>query len=210
MSTSSQLDALDAIKRIRAIAQTGLTYTTDPYDRERYTELHQLALELLAEQLEESLERVAGVYLPEQGYPTPKIDVRAGVFHDGEVLLVRESSDGCWSLPGGWGDEHDSPKGCIEREVFEESGYRVRAVKLVSVKDRHLHPYTPKRLERIYKLAFLCELSGGEARVSIETTEVAFFALNALPTLSLGRTLEADIVLLDRHRRDLSLPTYFD
>ncbi|MCZ6854823.1 MAG: NUDIX hydrolase [Gammaproteobacteria bacterium] len=210
MSTSNSIDVLEAVQRIRAVAQTGLTYTTDPYDRERYTELHQLALDLLAKLLDESLERITGVYLPEQGYPTPKIDVRAGVFRDGEILLVRETSDGCWSLPGGWGDEHDSPKGCIEREVMEESGYHVRAVKLVSVKDRHLHPYTPKRLERIYKLFFLCELSGGEARASIETTEVAFFALNALPALSLGRTLEADITLLDQHRRDVGLPTYFD
>ncbi len=210
MNTSSGIEVLQAIQRIRAIAQTGLTYNTDPYDRERYTELHQLALGLLAEQLDESLDRVTGVYLPEKGYPTPKIDVRAGVFRDDEVLLVRESSDGCWSLPGGWGDEHDSPKGCIEREVFEESGFRVRAVKIVSVKDRHLHPYTPRRLERIYKLFFLCELLGGEARESIETTEVGFFALNALPTLSLGRTLEADVALLDQHRRDLILPTYFD
>ena len=210
MSTSNSIDVLEAIQRIRAIAQTGLTYTTDPYDRERYTELHQLAIDLLAELLDESLGRITDIYLPEKGYPTPKIDVRAGVFRNGEVLLVRETSDGCWSLPGGWGDEHDSPKGCIEREVMEESGYRVRAVKLVSVKDRHLHPSTPKRLERIYKLFFLCELSGGKARASIETTEVAFFALNALPALSLGRTLEADITLLDQHRRDVGLPTYFD
>ncbi len=210
MSTSSSVEVLESIQRIRAIAQTGLTYTTDPYDRERYSELHQLALNLLAQQLDESLERITGIYLPEKGYPTPKIDVRAGVFRHGEVLLVRETSDGCWSLPGGWGDEHDSPKGCIEREVLEESGYRVDAVKLVSVKDRHLHPYTPRRLERIYKLFFLCELSGGEAQPGIETTEVAFFALDALPTLSLGRTLKADITLLDQHLRDIGLPTYFD
>ncbi len=210
LSTSSGIEVLEAVQRIRAIAQTGLTYTEDPYDRERYAELHQLALDLLAGQLQVSLDRVAGVYHLEKGYPTPKIDVRAGVFRGGEVLLVRESSDGCWSLPGGWGDEHDSPKACIEREVFEESGYRVAAVKLVAVKDRHLHPYTPRRLERIYKLFFLCELAGGEARGSIETTEVAFFALDDLPILSLGRTLEADIVLLDQHRNDLYLPAYFD
>ena len=88
---------LENIQRMRAIAQTGLTYAENPYDLERYTELHELALGLLAEQLEVSLERVTGVYLPEKGYPTPKIDVRAGVFRDGQILLVRESSDGCWS-----------------------------------------------------------------------------------------------------------------
>ncbi|MCZ6617728.1 MAG: NUDIX hydrolase N-terminal domain-containing protein [Gammaproteobacteria bacterium] len=210
MSVSSGSEVLETIQRIRAIAQTGLTYASDDYDRERYAELRQLAVDLLAVRLEEPPERVADVYLLEQGYPTPKIDVRAGVFREGQVLLVRESSDDCWSLPGGWGDEHDSPRGCIEREVFEESGFRVRAVKLVGVKDRHLHPYTPRRLERIYKLFFLCELLGGEARGSIETTEVRFFAPNASPTLSLGRTLQADIELLEKHRNDPSLPTYFD
>ena len=127
--------------------------------------------------------------MPEKGYPTPKVDLRAGVFESDRVLLVRETSDGRWSLPGGWADEHDSPKQGIEREVLEESGYVVDAVKLVAIKDRHLHPYTPQRLERIYKLFFLCEVRGGAPQASIETSEVGWFCVDDLPELSVGRTL---------------------
>ena len=115
-----------------------------------------------------------------------------------------------WTLPGGWGDEHESPRQSIEREVREESGYEVEARRLVAVKDRHLHPYTPKRLERIYKLFFLCELTGGEAGTSLETDGVDFFALDDLPPLSLGRTLADDVALLDDYRRAPEKPCYFD
>lgn len=198
------------MKRLRAIAQTGQTYTRDPYDRERYEELEAMALSLLARLLDSPPEVVRSVYLPEKGYPTPKIDVRAGVFRDGRILLVRETADGRWTLPGGWGDEHESPKQSIEREVREESGYEVEARRLVAVKDRHLHPYTPKRLERIYKLFFLCELTGGEAGTSLETDGVDFFALDDLPPLSLGRTLADDVALLDDYRRTPEKPCYFD
>ncbi len=200
----------DSMKRLRAIAQTGLTYSKDPYDLERYEELEAMALSLLARLLDSPPEVVRSVYLPEKGYPTPKVDVRAGVFRDDKVLLVRETSDGRWTLPGGWGDEHESPKASIEREVQEESGFLVSAERLVAVKDRHLHPYTPKRLERIYKLFFLCELTGGEASTSLETDGVDFFPLDDLPPLSLGRTLPDDVLLLEQYRQAPERPTYFD
>ena len=200
----------ESLKRLRAIAQTGQTYTKDPYDLERYLELEAMALSLLAKLLDSPPEVVRSVYLPEQGYPTPKIDVRAGVFQEERILLVRETADGRWTLPGGWGDEHESPRASIEREVREESGFEVNAERLVAVKDRHLHPYTPKRLERIYKLFFLCELTGGEAATSLETDGVDFFPLDDLPPLSLGRTLPDDISLLDEYRSAPERPTYFD
>ena len=200
----------DALKRLRAIAQTGQTYSRDPYDQERFEEVEALSLKLLARLLDSTPEVLSSVYLPESGYPTPKIDVRAGVFHDDQILLVRESADGRWTLPGGWGDEHESPRQNVERETLEESGYQVRAERLVAVKDRHLHPYTPRRLERIYKLFFLCVLTGGEASTSLETDAVAFFDLDRLPSLSLGRTLPADIEMLDLYRNDPERPCYFD
>lgn len=203
-------DWREAFKRLRAIAQTGQTYTRDPYDLERYQELEQLSLTLLARLLDSPLEVVRSVYLPEKGYPTPKIDVRAGVFDGERILLVRESADGRWTLPGGWGDEHESPRRSIEREVREESGFDVQATRLVAVKDRHLHPYTPKRLERIYKLFFLCDISGGEAATSLETEAVDFFPLDDLPPLSLGRTLPADIQLLAEYRAAPERACYFD
>lgn len=211
------LDApwLDWAKRLRAIAQTGEAYGRDGYDLERYEEIKQIAQQMLAVLTDHPPHRLQEFYLPERGYPTPKVDVRAGVFRRSpagaaEVLLVQEASDGRWSLPGGWADEHDSPGRSIEREVQEESGYRVRAVKLAAVRDRHLHPYAPPRLERIYKLLFVCELQGGAPTVSLETTDAGFFPLTALPDLSLGRTLAADIELLGRHHLDRSLPVAFD
>jgi ADP-ribose pyrophosphatase YjhB (NUDIX family) len=197
-------------QRLRAIAQTGLAYSQDGYDLERFDEVGGIALDMLAAITGAPPARLAEIYLPERGYPTPKVDVRAGVFRDGQVLLVREAGDGRWSLPGGWADEHESPRQSIEREVQEESGYRVRAVKLAAVKDRSLHPYQPPRLERIYKLFFICELEGGTPSVSLETTGAGFFALNGLPDLSPGRTLDADIQALAAHDRQRSLPTTFD
>lgn len=211
------MDWLEWAKRLRAIAQTGRTYGESGYDLERYAEVEAIALSMLAALVDAPPEQVRGLYLPEQGYPTPKVDVRAGVFDDGgtaasptRVLLVREASDGRWSLPGGWADQHDSPRQSIEREVLEESGFVVRAVKLAAIRDRHLHPYEPPRLERIYKLLFVCDLEGGAATTSLETTAARFFAVDALPELSLGRTLAADIALLAEHRRDRTLPVVFD
>ncbi len=197
-------------KRLRAIAQTGREYSRDGYDLERYDELRDISEAMLARLMDEEPGRIAELFLPEKGYPTPKVDLRAGVFESDRVLLVRETSDGRWSLPGGWADEHDSPKQGIEREVLEESGYVVDAVKLVAIKDRHLHPYTPQRLERIYKLFFLCEVRGGAPQVSIETSEVGWFAVDDLPELSIGRTLGADVEHLFSHQKQRSLPVTFD
>jgi len=201
---------LERAKRLRAIAKTGQAYTRDAYDRERFDEIEAIAQKMLAEMVDAPLEVVVGMFLPEYGYPTPKVDVRAGVFRGAEILLVRETSDGKWALPGGWADEHDSPKGNCEREVREESGYLVTAVKLAAVKDRSLHPYKPERIERIYKFLFVCDLLGGTEQRSVETSAARFFPVDALPDLSLGRTLYDDVALLWAHRRDPQLACYFD
>jgi ADP-ribose pyrophosphatase YjhB (NUDIX family) len=201
---------LERAKRLRAIAKTGLTYAGDPYDRERYDEIQAIAHAMLADAIDEPLEAIVGVFAAEKGYPTPTVDVRAGVFRGDEILLVQETSDGRWALPGGWADQHDSPKGNCEREVREESGYVVAAVKLAALKDRSLHPYVPERLDRVYKFLFVCDLLGGEERRSVETSAARFFPIDALPELSVGRTLPDDIALLWAHRRDPTLTCYFD
>lgn len=197
-------------QRLRAVAQTGMAYARDPYDQERYQEISTLAEQMLGMLLDVPPQRIGGIYLSERGYPTPKVDVRAGVFRDGQVLLVRETSDGRWSLPGGWADEQQSPRQCVEREVREESGFLVCAASLVAVRDRSLHPYEPPRLEHVYKLLFLCELVGGSATPGLETSKVGFFHPDQLPELSRGRTLEADIRQLARHLRRPELPPTFD
>ena len=141
--------------------------------------------------------------------PDPKVDVRGGVFERDRVLLVRERSDGRWTLPGGWVDVNDAPSEAVAREILEESGYRARAVKLAALVDKNRHPHPPG-IHHIYKLFFLCELTGGSAASSDETDAVDFFAVHALPELSTGRVLASQIERLYQHRLDPALATDFD
>jgi ADP-ribose pyrophosphatase YjhB (NUDIX family) len=199
------LDWLAAAQRLRAMAQTGLTYSEGRFDRERYEELREISHAMLAELLDRTPAQISEAFCVETGYPTPKVDVRTAVFSEGRVLLVKEWLDGAWTLPGGWADEPDSPRAAAEREVREESGYIVRVTRLFAVRDRRLHSYRPQHLGGIYKLLFLADLIGGEARVSNETTDVGFFALDALPPLSLSRTLPQDIQQAFVHQLDPAL-----
>jgi ADP-ribose pyrophosphatase YjhB (NUDIX family) len=122
---------------------------------------------------------------------------------------VREISDGCWTLPGGWADVNQTPSECVVREIAEESGFEARALKLAAVHDyRKRHP--PRHIDSIYKLFFICELIGGSAQPSDETSEVDFFARDALPPLSRGRTTEEQIALMYAHAECPELPAQFD
>jgi ADP-ribose pyrophosphatase YjhB (NUDIX family) len=199
-----------ALQRLRAIAQTGLAYSQNPYDLERFTEVRAIAEQGLVELLRASPEAVTEHYALERGYPTPKIDVRTAVFSEERILLVRESADGLWTMPGGWADDSDSPRHAAEREVLEESGYRVCVTRLVAVKDRRLHAYVPRMLGGCYKLFFLAQLIDGAPATSLEITEVGFFGLDQLPPLSLGRTLPEDIAQAYAVHRDPSLAVTFD
>ena len=126
------------------------------------------------------------------------------------ILLVREISDGRWTLPGGWADVNQTARECVEREIQEESGFEARALKLAAVWDYRRqgnvasHPYS------IYKLFFICELIGGAASPSLETSAVDFFRLEQLPELSLGRVTPAQIARMYQHRRNPALMTEFD
>jgi len=200
-----QPDWLGWVARLQAIAQAGLELTDGPYDRERYLALRALATEIAAAHLEPGspAERVAldELLASDGGYPTPKVDVRALVRRDGQVLLVRESVDGRWSLPGGWADVGWSPAAMVEREVLEESGFQVRARRLLALWDRARHNPGPF-FHTVYKVAVACDLLGGSARPSIETLDAGWFAPDALPELSTGRITAAQIgrlVELDDH-----------
>jgi ADP-ribose pyrophosphatase YjhB (NUDIX family) len=196
-------------RKVRAVAQNGLTFSKDPYDLQRYRELSELAESVLHTELGIAQPSAAQFWKGELGYATPKVEVRGAVFAEGRVLLVRERSDGRWTLPGGWVDVNDSPAHAVEREILEESGYRARAVKLAALFDKNRHPHPPS-VHHIYKLMFLCELLGGSATVSQETDAVDFFALDALPELSRGRILESQIARLYQHQLQRELPTDFD
>jgi ADP-ribose pyrophosphatase YjhB (NUDIX family) len=200
---------LEWARKVQAIAQNGLTFSRDPFDRARYQELVELTATMLTTELEAPLATVRAFWEGEHGYATPKVDVRGGVFRGEEVLLVRERADGRWTLPGGWVDVNDTPSGAVAREILEESGYRARAVKLAALLDKNRHPHPPG-VHHIYKLFFLCELTGGGPATSTETDAVGFFPVYALPELSVGRVLAPQIERLYRHQLDRSLPTDFD
>jgi len=197
-------------RELQAIAQAGLTFSSNPYDLERYQRLRAMAVQVLSFGSGTPIERIGALFEQDLGYPTPKVDVRGAVFRDDKILLVREISDGRWTLPGGWADVNQSARESVEREIQEESGFEARAVKLAAVWDYrrqghvHQHPYS------IYKLFFICELTGGVARASIETSEVEFFRRDGLPELSLGRVNPAQIGRMFEHWRDLTLTTEFD
>jgi ADP-ribose pyrophosphatase YjhB (NUDIX family) len=209
MSELSAGNLLDWARKVQAIAQNGLAFSHDPFDRERYSQLSQLVAELLSAHLRIPLTTTRTFWEGEYGYATPKVDVRGGVFQDDRVLLVRERSDGLWTLPGGWVDVNDAPSQAVEREIHEESGYQARAVKLAALIDKNRHPH-PAGLHHIYKLFFVCELTGGAPAASAETDAVEFFPVQALPPLSTGRVLAPQIERLYRHRLDPALPTDFD
>ena len=196
-------------RELKAIAQIGLTFNRDPYDRERYERVRELAAAVIAQGSGHDAGVLLAEFRVETGYATPKVDVRAAAFVAGRILLVREVSDGAWTLPGGWADVNESPAESAVREVFEESGFEARAVKLAAVYD-YRKSNRPQHLDSIYKLFFICELTGGSARASIETSEVAFFARHDLPNLSVGRTTAAQIERMFSHAEDPGLPTDFD
>jgi ADP-ribose pyrophosphatase YjhB (NUDIX family) len=200
---------LEWLRRLQATAQTGLAFTRDAYDRERYTALLDLAAQMMGALTGTPPARLAELYGAEAGYATPKVDVRAAVFREQRILLVKERSDGRWTLPGGWADVGDSPSATAEREVCEESGYEVRAVKLAAIYDRNRHGHTPM-LFHLWKLFFVCELIGGAPRMTLETEGAEFFAPDALPPLSIGRVTQAQIAHMFEHHHRPELPASFD
>jgi ADP-ribose pyrophosphatase YjhB (NUDIX family) len=200
---------LKIAREVRAIAQTGLAFAADGFDQQRYSRLRELAALLMSQGSEAEHDAILELLRQEKGYATPKVDVRGAAFQDGRVLMVREISDGKWTLPGGWADVNQTAGECVVREIAEESGFKARALKLAAVYDYQTrHP--PRHIDSIYKMFFICEIVGGAASASDETSEVAFFARHELPPLSLGRTTAAQIDRMFQHREQMELATDFD
>ena len=200
----------ELIKEIRAIAQTGIHYTKDPYDHERYERLIAISNMLYSKISSSDVETIERFFIPEKGYATPKVDLRACAIKDDRVLLVRERSNGKWTLPGGWADQNESPKEGIAREVLEESGFAIKVISLYAVKDRDRHPYTPKYPVSLYKLFFTAEVTGGTPRDNIEISNIDFFDVGNLPPLSQDRVLPVDIIEGMNHYRENRETTYSD
>lgn len=210
-NTSARL--IEWAQRLQAIAQSGLFYNTSHFEQERYQQVQAVAAEMASSAGAGEPAAIEAVYAEQDGHATPKVDVRGVVFRDQHILLVQEMLDGGrWTLPGGWADIGSSPAENTAREVYEESGYHVRPVKLLACYDRQRHPHPP-HLFHIYKLFFRCELVSGE-RVpdphNTETGDFGWFAEDALPDLSTGRVTVAQIARFFAHLRQSDLPTDFD
>ncbi len=209
MSTQNEPQWLIWARALQAHAQDGLAYCKDPYDIERFSAVQQIAAEIMATYAGIDAQQVLDLFKQETGYATPKVDVRAVVFRGDALLLVREISDGGWTLPGGWADVGEAPGEAAARETLEESGFQVRASKLLAVYDRnrHGHPALPSY---VYKLFFRCDLLGGVPTESRETDAVGFFREGELPELSLTRVTPGEIKRMFEHHRHSNWPTDFD
>lgn len=192
------------------MAQTGQSYAETAFDEQRYAIVREVAAQMVAHHSGRDVDAVLAALTGDRGYATPKIDVRGVVVDDrGRVLLVRERSDGCWTLPGGFADVGEGPRLAVEREVREESGFDVRADRLLAVLDRHAWPHPPA-LHQVWKLLIACQLVGGAPSRSIETDGVGFFDPGRLPALSTIRILPQQIQLALERVADPAAPIHLD
>ncbi len=204
-----KLKWLEIAREIQQLAQTGSAFAVTDYEKNRYKRLTEITAEIIEHHTDLEKESVQKILMEHPGYATPKIDVRAAVIKEGKILLVQETTDNCWAMPGGWADVGDVPSEVATRECKEESGYDVKPIKVIGVFDANR---VGGRLEffHAFKLIFLCELIGGEATPSDETIDVQFFDFNNLPALSLNRTNEKHLNEIKLHLIDPIRKTFFD
>lgn len=194
---------------LQSLAQAGLTYGRDVYDKERYERIREISAEIVAHMSEFPLEKVKDLFCNESGYQTPKLDTRAAIFEDGKILLVRENN-GKWSLPGGWCDINVSVAENTVKEVKEEAGLDVIADRIIAVQDRAKHNL-PVYAYGICKIFVQCTVIGGQFKENIETTEYRYFAEGELPELAAEKNNEEQIQMcFDAYKAGENWKTYFD
>ena len=206
---SSNPKWLEWAQQLQALSQTGLAFSTNPFDLQRYTEIQHIAAEILSSYTQEDLATVLGIFQNQTGYATPKVDSRGVIFQNGQILLVKELSDGGWTLPGGWVDVNESPSQAVEREVREEAGYIVKARKLLALYDRNKHGHPPYPFHA-YKLFFQCELLEKTEADPTETADASFYSEDGIPPLSIMRVTNEEISRMFEHYRHPDWPTDFD
>ncbi|WIM08098.1 NUDIX hydrolase [Trueperella bernardiae] len=176
---------------IQAIAQTGLAYATDVFDRERYTRLREISAEILASYTDVPVEKVAELFCNEDGYQTPKLDTRAVIVREGKILLVQEAS-GRWAMPGGWADIGLTLGQNVAKETKEEAGLDVVPRRVLAVQDRAKHNQ-PELPWSIWKIFVACDVMGGQFEANVETIDSGYFGLDELPPLHEGKTTRAQV-----------------
>lgn len=193
---------------IQAIAQAGLTYGQDAFDRERYTRLRQIAAQIITEHTDLPAEKVTDLFCNEEGYQTPKLDTRAVIIRDQAILLVREN-DGRWAMPGGWADIGLTLRQNVEKETKEEAGLDVVATRVLAIHNHATHnrPALPWSIWRVF---VACQVRGGEFVENVETTASGYFAPDELPPLAEGKTTREQIELCFALAEDATRPVDFD
>jgi ADP-ribose pyrophosphatase YjhB (NUDIX family) len=194
---------------LQSIAQAGLTFGENQYDRDRYQQIRDLSVEILHEYTDMDHNMIRNLFASETGYQTPKIDIRAAVFKDNKVLMVKEKIDGCWSLPGGWADVNSSVSESAIRECSEEAGANVQPKRVIAILHQnrytdHLYPFT------IYKIFVECDLVGNSFQENTETLDADFFEYENLPELSLERNTTDQIKMCFEAKKSKVFETIFD
>jgi ADP-ribose pyrophosphatase YjhB (NUDIX family) len=196
-------------REIQALSQTGLAFNEPGYDTDRYTRFTEIAAEIIGQHTSVSKAEAFKSFSAQPGYATVKVDVRGAVIREGKLLLVQERRDQRWCMPGGWADIGDKPSEMVAREVWEESGFDVKASRIVGVYDAN-RSQAPTEFFHAYKIVFMCEITGGQARSSDETMDVGFFATESLPPLSENRTNDRHITDVLAHWKDPAKQPIFD
>jgi ADP-ribose pyrophosphatase YjhB (NUDIX family) len=197
-------------KQLQAIAQTGIEFTENPYDKERYLRIRELSVEILNEYTGIESSRITDLFAGESGYQTPKVDVRAAIFNEqGQILMIREKLDNKWALPGGWADIELTLRDNIIKESKEEAGAEIVPKRIIGIFDRNTHvndnfPYSA------YKVFVECDFIKGEFISNIETSEHGFFTMENLPELSEGRNTREQILKCFYARKEEKFEALFD
>ncbi|MDE3743095.1 NUDIX hydrolase N-terminal domain-containing protein [Maribacter polysaccharolyticus] len=201
---------LEWVKRIKALADTGLVYAEDEYNKERYEELRELSLRLLGHMARQPLPVLNDFFMPDVDYPTVKVDVRGFVLNDaGHILMAKEKVDGKWTIPGGWADIGFTPAEVAVKEIEEETGLQCSVNRLLAVYDKRMHPHPPQPFY-IYKLVFLCHVEKGKLQHGFDMDGAAFFDIEALPELSTDRILDSQLHHLYTMVKNKDTNVYFD
>lgn len=198
---------LETAKKLQSIAQTGLFYSTNPYDRERYEQIVNLSNELIAHYGNQNVSKIENLFNIDNGYITPKVDIRSVIFKDEQILMVKEKSDGKWTFPGGWADIGYTPYEIAVKETREEAGLKVKPVRVLSIVDKKCHPHPPSPFYS-YKIFILCEIIGGSLQAGTETIDARFFPLNEIPDLSEERLTPDQLKIAVERYKNPDLTVY--
>ena len=208
MDNKDHLKWLEWAKELQFLAQAGLTYTTDDFDKDRYERIREIAAEIISMQSELPLEHVKSLFCNETGFQTPKLDTRAAIFADNKILLAKEKN-GTWSMPGGWVDVMQTIRSNTVKEVREEAGLDVEAVRLIALQDRNKHNEPPYAYN-ICKVFVLCKVLGGHFEPNMETVDSRYFGLDELPVLAEEKNTKEQIEMCFSAYKDEDWKVEFD